>query len=418
MTADALHHHLRRMTGRDPHDRGRVANTLELLFDLVFVISFAQAANGLAGQIHHDNVTGGLIGFGFAMFAAIWAWINYTWFSSAFDTDDWLFRAMTMLQMVGVVVMAVSIPALFASLEEDPTGGALDNTGMVIGYVIMRVAMLVQWLRVAVQSPAHRPTALRYAAALAVAQVGWIALAFLETTPLVMLVGSVVLYGVELSGPVIAERRGKTPWHAHHIAERYGLLVIIALGESVVGTEVAVATVLETSGWTLDLGVLALAGLSITFALWWLWFLLPSGAALHARPSRAFPWGYGHIVIFAAIAAIGAGLHVGAYAIEDPEHVDAVVALLAVAIPLTLVLVGFEVMRAILIGWAHVRAEVGAMLVSVALIVIAVALGAAGGPLVVSLAIIALAPVVQIVADELWGHRARARALERLGAHA
>ncbi len=404
------------MTGRDPHERGRVANTLELLFDLVFVISFAQAANGLAAQIHHDNTAGGLIGFGFAMFAAIWAWINYTWFSSAFDTDDWLFRSTTVLQMVGVVVLAISIPALFASLEEDPTGATLDNTGIVLGYVIMRVAMLIQWLRVAVQSTEHRPTALRYATALALAQIGWVTLAFIDTTPLAMLVGSIVLYIVELSGPVIAERRGRTPWHAHHISERYGLLIIIALGESVVGTEVAVSTVLETAGWTLDLGVLALAGLSIAFSLWWLWFLLPAGEALHARPSLAFPWGYGHIAIFAAIAAIGAGLHVGAYAIEDPEHVDTVGALLAVAVPLMIALVGFEVMRAILIGWAHARAEIGAMLVSVALIVSAVVLGGLGAPLVVSLVIIALAPIVQILSDEIWGHRARARALAHLGA--
>ncbi len=406
------------MTGRDPHERGRVANSLELLFDLVFVISFAQAADGLADLIHHDNLAGGLIGFGFAMFASVWAWINYTWFASAFDTDDWLFRALTLLQMVGVVVLAVSIPQLFASLEDFGSGaGALDNTGIVIGYVIMRVAMLLQWLRVAVQSPAHRPTALRYAAALAIAQVGWVVLAFIETTPLVMLVGSVVLYSVELAGPVLAERRGATPWHAHHIAERYGLLMIIALGEGVVGTEVAVATVLETTGWSIEIIVLALAGLTITFSLWWLWFLTPAGDALHARRQRAFAWGYGHILVFAAVAAIGAGLHVAAYAIEDPAHADPARALIAVAAPLSLTLIGFEVMRVLLLGWAHSRAETWAMIASVVILVGAILLVSAGVPLVVGLAIAGLAPVTQVVAEEIWGHRSRALALADIRAH-
>ncbi|WP_205529062.1 low temperature requirement protein A [Microbacterium halotolerans] len=415
MSTGSLHHHIRRMTGRDPHERGRAANTLELLFDLVFVISFAQAANGLANLIHHENLTGGLIGFGFAMFAGVWAWINYSWFSSAFDTDDWLFRAATLLQMVGVVIFAVSIPQMFASLEPDETGRmVLDNTGMVLGYVVMRVAMLIQWLRVAVQNSAMRQTALRYAAALAIAQVGWVVLAFIETTVTTMLVGSLVLYCVELLGPVVAERHGRTPWHAHHIAERYGLLLIIALGEGVVGTEVAVSAALESSGWSPELLVLALAGLTITFSLWWLWFLIPTGEALHARPGRVFAWGYGHIVIYAAIAAIGAGLHVGAYAIEDPEHVASSGALLAIAVPLVIALVGFEIMRSTLIGWAHSRAETGTMTIAVVLIVGAVAITVAGAPFVVGLVIIAVAPAVQIVADELWGHRSRARALERV----
>lgn len=405
------------MAGRDAHERGRVASTLELLFDLVFVISFAQAANGLADQIHHENLIGGLIGFGFAMFAAVWAWINYSWFASAFDTDDWLFRVTTLVQMVGVVIFAVSIPTMFASLEPNETGRVvLDNTGMVIGYVVMRVAMLAQWARVAVQNPKLRPTALRYAGALAIAQAGWLVLAFIETTATTMLVGSLVLYGVELIAPIVAERHRGTPWHPHHIAERYGLLVIIALGECVVGTQAAVAAVLESSGWTLEILVLALAGLTITFSLWWLWFLIPTGDALQAHPARAFVWGYGHIFIYAAIAAIGAGLHIGAYAIEDPAHADAGLALLAIAVPLVIALVGYETMRGVLLGWAHSAAETGTMAISVVLIVIAVVTGVAGAPFVVGLAIIAVAPAVQIVADELWGRHSRARALARLSA--
>ena len=103
---------------------------------------------------------------------------------------------------------------------------------MVAGYVVMRVAMVFQWLRAARQDPDRRSACLTYATAISVAQVGWIALLVAQTSVLVTFLWAALLVLVELAGPVIAERRkGGTPWHPHHIAERYGLLVIIALGE-------------------------------------------------------------------------------------------------------------------------------------------------------------------------------------------
>ncbi|WP_308736914.1 MULTISPECIES: low temperature requirement protein A [unclassified Microbacterium] len=70
------------------------------------------------------------------MVAIVWAWINYSWFASAFDTDDWLFRVLTMVQMAGVVVLAIGLPPMFASLER---GQPVENEIMVAGYVVMRV---------------------------------------------------------------------------------------------------------------------------------------------------------------------------------------------------------------------------------------------------------------------------------------
>ena len=69
-------------------------------------------------------------------FAVIWAWVNYSWFASAYDTDDWLFRLATMVQMVGVIVLSLGLPQMFESIDH---GDTLDNGVMVAGYVIMRV---------------------------------------------------------------------------------------------------------------------------------------------------------------------------------------------------------------------------------------------------------------------------------------
>ena len=136
----------RRMTGRDPHEAHRAATPLELLFDLTFATSFGLAASEAASVLAGGHVITGLVGFGFASFAICWAWINFSWFSSAYDIDDWLFRIVTMVQMIGVLVLAAGVPRMFGSIERS---GRLDNSVMVLGYVIMRVALVFQWLRAA-----------------------------------------------------------------------------------------------------------------------------------------------------------------------------------------------------------------------------------------------------------------------------
>lgn len=128
--------HLVVMRGRDPHEQGRASTPLELLFDLTFAIAFARAAEHLAEMVAAGHVAAGLAGFSFAMFATCWAWINFSWFASAYDTDDWAFRLTTMLQMVGVMILALGLPRMFASID---AGTRLDNGIMVAGYVVMRV---------------------------------------------------------------------------------------------------------------------------------------------------------------------------------------------------------------------------------------------------------------------------------------
>ena len=103
-------HRIRRMSGRDPHEPHRVATPLELLFDLTFVIAFGIAANEFAHEMAEGHIGAGLAAFAFATFAICLAWINFSWFASAYDTDDWIYRLMTMLQMVGVIILALGLP--------------------------------------------------------------------------------------------------------------------------------------------------------------------------------------------------------------------------------------------------------------------------------------------------------------------
>jgi low temperature requirement protein LtrA len=398
------------MAGRDPHESGRVATSLELLFDLTFVVAFGVAGNEAAHLLAEGHVGAALLGFGFAMFAVIWAWINFSWFASAFDTDDWIYRVTTLVQMVGVVILALGLPPMFASIDHGPT---LDNGVMVLGYVVMRLAMLAQWLRAARQCPDRRRACLTYAVAISIAQVGWIVQIFADFSLPASVVIAVVLLVVELAGPFVAERfRGGTPWHAHHITERYGLLAIIALGEGIVGTVAAVSAAIGTQGWSVDAALVALAGTGLTFGMWWVYFVLPSGEVLHRHRERSFGWGYGHVLLFAAIAGTGAGLHVAAYYIEHVAHIGAVATVLTVAVPVAVYVLMVYVLYSTLTRSTdpfHLLLLAG----TAVFVVVPVLMAAVGVSMAVCLVVLMLAPAVTVVGFETVGHRHTADLLER-----
>jgi low temperature requirement protein LtrA len=406
-------HHRARMGGRDPDERHRTATPLELLFDLTFVIAFGAASNELAHQLAEGHLGTALLGFSFATFGIAWAWINFTWFASAFDTDDWVFRLATMVQMVGVLVFALGLPDMFESLAE---GHTVDNRVIVAGYVVMRLALVFQWLRAARQNADRRAACMKYVWTLLVAQAGWVALAVAETSVGVTFAWVAVLLLVEVSGPFIAERRhGGTPWHAHHIAERHGLLVIITLGEGLLGTAVALTALIgpEGPGWSVDVAVLGLAGTALTFGMWWIYFVMPFGGLLDRYRNRSFGWGYGHIVLFGALVAVGAGLHVAAYFVEEHSVLDTTGTVLAVAVPVSLYVLTLYVLHywlARVFDPFHLLLLGGTALVVGASVVLA----AVGTPMVWCLAVAALAPWVTVVGYETVGYRHGDQVIERL----
>ncbi len=399
---DRYAHRRRPVRGRDPRERGRAASPLELIYDLTFAVSIGVGASNFADVTAAGHLTEGLIGFGFAMFAVIWAWINFSWFASAFDTDDWLYRLLTMVQMVGVVVLALGIPAAFGSIEE---GDHFDNKVMVLGYVVMRVGLLGHWLRAAHGcTGALRATALRYAAGLLVMQLAWCVFAFVPMSLHTALLVSLPLFAAELLLPAVAERTGNTPWHAHHIAERYSLFAIIAMGEGVVGTAASSGDLMGSHGWTADTITVVVAGIGLTVGMWWVYFIVPFADVLHRRRDASFVFGYGHMLLFAGIAGTGAGLHIAGLYIEGDTRMSQVTAvgILAGAVALFLVCV-FVVFdgTAGRLDPVHLPMLVGSLLPLVAAVVVA----AAGVDIAVSLALVTLAPWVDVLIYELFAHR-------------
>jgi len=318
-------HWYARMVARDTREAHRVATPLELLFDLCFAVAVARAA----AQLHHDLSAGhvgqGMLGYVTVFFAIWWAWVNFTWFASAYDTDDAVYRLTTLIQISGVLVLAAGV-----------TRAAENGDFRVItaGYVVMRLALVAQWLRAAHGDPPRRPAALRFAIGVTLVQVGWVARLAL---PAAWALRSFVVLGLaELAVPVWAELRARTTWHPHHIVERYGCFTLIVLGESILAATTALQSALDTGGHLRGALTVAASGLVIVFALWWTYFDRSAAARLDSLP-WGIAWGYGHYLVFASAAAVGAGLTVAVDRVTGAP-VGARLAGYAVAVPVAVYL--------------------------------------------------------------------------------
>jgi low temperature requirement protein LtrA len=293
------------MLARHAGEQHRTATALELFFDLCFVAAVAQAASAFEHEITSGRPGHGLLGYALVFFAIWWAWMNFTWFASAYDTDDVPYRLLTLVQITGALVMAAGATK---ALEHG------DFQIITWGYVVMRLAMVSQWLRAAYTDQERRRSALRYALGISVLEIGWLVRLALPHDG--GIASFAVLAAGELAVPVWAERAVGTTWHPHHIAERYGLFTLIVLGESITAAALAVRTALGTHTEVGSVLLIALGGILTVFALWWLYFAQDAPRRLKTQ-NTAMLWGYGHYAVFAAAAAVGAGLAVNVAHLTD-----------------------------------------------------------------------------------------------------
>lgn len=371
------------MRPRDPDEPHRAASPLELFFDLVFVVAVSMSSQ----QLHHMEASGhagaGVLGYLMVFFAVWWAWMNFTWFATAFGTDDIVYRLMTFVQMAGVLVLAAGTSR--AMLEQ-------DFTVVVIGYVIMRLALVGQWLRAARSHPATRRIALRYAGGIAFLQVLWLArLALPEDLGLASFL---VLMIAEIAVPVWAESGTHTPWNPHHIAERYSLFTLILLGESILASTGAVVDAVEAGQHVPDLLIISAAGLIIAAGMWWVYFSRPQHQ--HIRTMRStLTFGYFHYVIFAAAGAFSAGIEIAVDTVGGETELAHLPGAAMLSVPVGLFLLG--------IWWLTIRHSLTPVAQGLFLGGVAIVLLAPLAPGLATLTVTAVGVALAVAATELRG---------------
>jgi len=329
------------MAPRDPAEAHRTATPLELLFDLVFVVAIASAA----AELHHGlsaNHLSAVVGFVLVFFAIWWAWMSYTWFASAYDCDDVVYRVLTFTIMSGSLLLAAGVPDLF----DDGQSGVV-----VAGYAVMRLGMVALWLRAAAAHPEGRRTALTYALGITAVQLLWIARLLLHGGE-VLLTTFLLLVRAELAVPVVAERVGAPmPFHPRHVAERYGLLTIIVLGEVILASVQAVQGALAapavnasagheppgaSGGISGSLAMLVVGALLLVFSLWWLYFKREHADLIGQGRRITWVFGYVHIIVFASVAAVGAALAAAVDVVQHAGNASPRTVALALAVPIAL----------------------------------------------------------------------------------
>lgn len=272
-------------------DAHRRATWLELLYDLVFVVAVAELAAVLAG--------GDILLF-VGLFVPIWwAWAGYVFYANRFDTDDVSHRLLALPQILAVATMAASVSD-FA-----------ERSGLfAIAYAVARVLLILAYVRVGRHVPEARPLAVRYAAGFTAAALLWPA--SLAVDPPLRYAFWAVAMVIDLATPLLARRhQGKLPPQSEHLPERFGLFVVIVLGEVVA----AVVTGLKGHDVTPGTLAIALAGVAIAMGFWWLYFGHIDESVVLRTAVAGQVWVYSHLPLSLGLVAFGIGIE---HAIAHP----------------------------------------------------------------------------------------------------
>jgi len=340
---------------------------LELFFDLVFVLAITQCT---ALMSHHPTWSG--LGQGLLVLGVLWwSWGGYAWLTSVIDPEEGAVRLVMFAAMAALLIVSLCVPEAFGDL-------ALT---FAIAYGVFRVAHIALFMLASPEDDALRRSVLGLAVSTAIG-VGLLATASLFDGLAQGALWALALF-LDMAGPYFFGSEG---WKLvpGHFAERHGLIVIIALGESIVAIGIGAAGELS-----LGIGTVAVLGMALAAALWWIYFdIVALISARRLAEAEVGPvqndlardsYSYMHLALVAGIVLVAFGLKTAIA--HHGDHLDAVpaFALLGGVALYLLGLVGFR--------YRHIRTinrqRLGLAIVLLLLIPVATAV-----PALVSLAIV------------------------------
>jgi low temperature requirement protein LtrA len=284
---------------RNQNDLHRAATMLELLYDLVIVIAVSNASHSLYYALLENHYQNGIVLFLMTFFTLWWIWINFTWFATIYDNDDTLYRLLIFIQIIGAVIFAASIDKLFKQM---------DFSYAFLGFLLIRISLVILWIRVILSYPIAQKQAIRKIIGIIICQFGWFLTIKSEGDHFMLYF--IIMSILELLTPIIIryslDNRSSPKWHNHHIVERYAIFTIIVLGECLVAATNLIKKLID-GGFHIGMFFTCINVFIIIFTLWWLYFGEKKHLALKTR-SGIFQWGYGHILIFISLAALGPSL--------------------------------------------------------------------------------------------------------------
>jgi low temperature requirement protein LtrA len=306
-----------RPRGRDL-DEMRRATWLELFFDLVFVAAVSQLANALAAE----PTVARFFEFMGLFVPVWWAWMGFTFYANRFDTDDLVYRLLMLCAMFGVAALATTIPSVFDGATK----------GFALAYIAVRIVLVTLYARASRHVPDARALVRTFLTFFTVAILVWAAsIAF--DSPWVYVLWAVAL-GLELVAPIRGWRfLPDAPVDRHHLPERFGLLTLIVLGESVLAVVLGVSKI----SWDAGSAAAAAMGFLVAAALWWIYFDFLDEGALTARGIfGGLTYTYMNYFVVVGLAALGAGVKLAILSSGGDHHYDDTSWILSAGLALTM----------------------------------------------------------------------------------
>jgi low temperature requirement protein LtrA len=289
---------------------------LELFFDLVFVLAITQCTALMSHIPTWEGLAKGLLVLGVLW----WSWVAYAWLTSVVDPEEGVVRLVIFAAMAALLVAALCVPDVFGHLA----------LLFACCYAVVRIAQILLYVVASRDDPALRHSVVGLAISTAIGVGLLVAASFADG----LVQGSLwaLALVLDMGGPLLIDVEGWTLVPAH-FAERHGLIVLIALGESIVAIGVG-------SGAGVDAGVVtaAVLGVAVAGALWWLYFdvvaLVAERRLTNAAPGRERnqiardSFSYLHLPMVAGIVLLALGLKKTLAHVEDPLHLVPAVAML------------------------------------------------------------------------------------------
>lgn len=386
----------RLLTAETSREGDRVT-TLELFFDLVYVFAFTQVSALMAEG--HDGIS---VLQGLVILSLIWwSWTSYSWLANQAHAD----RGVVRIAMIVAIALMFLVSLVIREAYDDLEGGLFAPLVFVVAYVLVRVVHAAAYVIAAGSDAGLRRQILVSLGVALVPSSALLVIGALVGAPYQVWIWLVAIM-LDLALVYLTSRGGD--WRVNsvtHASERYGLVVILALGESVVAIGIGVAR--EPVSTSIIIG--SILSVALTVGLWWVYFHHLASKSEHAVArlsgvqraqvvSDAYT--YLHLPLVAGVVIAALGVEQAMHHIEDLHVLELFGAFaLGGGVALYLAATGF-IWRRIGGEWALIRFG-GATLAVVLIPVLAVI------PAVVALAVVALVVGLVVGAEQVLGSRAK-----------
>jgi len=275
----------------EEENKKRSATWLELFYDLVFVAAIVELSHLLATHLSLE----GFFGFVLLFIPVLFVWIGTTIYNDRFEKDDISHRLFIFLQMIFIAGFAVFIHDALGAL----------STFFALTYVGARSILIFLWWRAGIHNKQFRPISNRYIIGFSLSIFLWIISIFLPAPEKFYLWGLALLIDFSITLTTIEMQKNLPKLSSSHLPERFGLFIIIVLGESIIGVASGLGEINQLTFSNILPGVL---GLLLAFGIWWLYFDHIGNHKTKFGSWWSIAWMTLHIPLIIGITAIGAGI--------------------------------------------------------------------------------------------------------------